>query len=112
MDERLVLRRDNEYILYVLKFVSIHTYIFVMICNDMCVYIYTYIYFIYICILIYIDLIFSIYTYKIINIHIHIYIYGCGSKCKVWIKPPPIQTFRKDLIQTFDPDLWNDIMYW
>ena len=25
---------------------------------------------------------------------------------------PPIQTFRKDLIQTFDPDLWNDIMYW
>ena len=45
--------------------------------------------------------------------------YGCGSKCKVWIKPrshtrsrPPIQTFRKDLIQTFDPDLWNDIMYW
>ena len=22
---------------------------------------------------------------------------------------PPIQTFRKDLIQTFDPDLWNDI---
>ena len=47
------------------------------------------------------------------------YIYGCGSKCKVWIKPrshtrsrPPIQTFRKDLIQTFDPDLWNDIMYW
>ena len=47
------------------------------------------------------------------------YIYGCGSKCKVWIKPrshtrsrPPIQTFRKDLIQTFDPDLWNDIIYW
>ena len=25
---------------------------------------------------------------------------------------PPIQTFRKDLFQTFDPDLWNDIMYW
>ena len=25
---------------------------------------------------------------------------------------PPIQTFRKDLIQTFDPDLWNDIMFW
>ena len=25
---------------------------------------------------------------------------------------PPIQTFRKDLIQTLDPDLWNDIMYW
>ena len=25
---------------------------------------------------------------------------------------PPLQTFRKDLIQTFDPDLWNDIMYW
>ena len=25
---------------------------------------------------------------------------------------PPIQTFRKDLIQTFDPDLWNDIIYW
>ena len=26
---------------------------------------------------------------------------------------PPIQTFRKGLIQTFDPDLWNnDIMYW
>ena len=25
---------------------------------------------------------------------------------------PPIQTIRKDLIQTFDPDLWNDIMYW
>ena len=23
---------------------------------------------------------------------------------------PPIQTFRKDLIQTFDPDLWNDII--
>ena len=50
---------------------------------------------------------------------IYIYTYGCGSKCKVWIKPrshtrsrPPIQTFRKDLIQTFDPDLWNDIMYW
>ena len=45
--------------------------------------------------------------------------YGCGSKCKVWIKPrshtrsrPPIQTFRKDLIQTFDPDLWNDIIFW
>ena len=44
---------------------------------------------------------------------------GCGSKCKVWIKPrshtrsrPPIQTIRKDLIQTFDPDLWNDIRYW
>ena len=43
--------------------------------------------------------------------HIYIYIertgylYGCGSKCKVWIKPrshtrsrPPIQTFRKDMI--------------
>ena len=48
-----------------------------------------------------------------------IHTYGCGSKCKVWIKPrshtrsrPPIQTFRKDLMQTFDPDLWNDIMYW
>ena len=25
---------------------------------------------------------------------------------------PPIQTIRKDLIQTLDPDLWNDIMYW
>ena len=25
---------------------------------------------------------------------------------------PPIQTCRKDLIQTFDPDLWNDIIYW
>ena len=25
---------------------------------------------------------------------------------------PPIQTIRKDLIQTFDPDFWNDIMYW
>ena len=25
---------------------------------------------------------------------------------------PPIQTFRKDLIQTFDPDLWNDIIFW
>jgi len=22
---------------------------------------------------------------------------------------PPIQTFRKDLIQTSDPDLWNDV---
>ena len=54
--------------------------------------------------------------YEIIYIQ---YTCGCGSKCKVWIKPrshtrsrPPIQTFRKDLIQTFDPDLWNDIMYW
>ena len=44
---------------------------------------------------------------------------GCGSTCKVWTKPrshtrsrPPIQTIRKDLIQTFDPDLWKDIMYW
>ena len=43
MDERLVLRRDNEYILYVLKFVSIHAYIFVMIC----IYIYIYLCFIY-----------------------------------------------------------------
>jgi len=51
-------------------------------------------------------------------VYIYIYIYVCGSKCKVWIKPRshtrsrlPIQTIRKDLIQTFDPDLWNDIMY-
>ena len=25
---------------------------------------------------------------------------------------PLIQTFRKDSIQTFDPDLWNDTIYW
>ena len=47
------------------------------------------------------------------------YRYGCGSKCKVWIKPrshtrsrPPIQTSDPDLSKGFDPDLWNDIMYW
>ena len=44
--------------------------------------------------------------------------HGCGSKCKVWIKTrshkrsrPLIQTFPRELIQTIDPDLWNDIIY-
>ena len=43
---------------------------------------------------------------------------GCGSKCKVWIKPwshkrsrPLIQTCPRELIQNFDPHLWNDLMY-
>ena len=49
---------------------------------------------------------------------IYIYIYGCGSKCKVWIKPrshkrsrPLIQTPDPDLSKGVDPDLWNDIIY-
>ena len=44
--------------------------------------------------------------------------YGCGSKCKVWIKPrshkrsrPLIQTPDPDLSKGVDPDLWNDIIY-
>ena len=44
--------------------------------------------------------------------------YGCGSKCKVWIKPrshkrsrPLIQTPNPDLSKGVDPDLWNDIIY-
>ena len=28
----------------------------------------------------------------------------------LWSRPP-IQTFPRELIQTFDPDLWNDIIY-
>ena len=48
-----------------------------------------------------------------------IYIYGCGSKCKVWIKPlshtrsrPPIQTSDPDLSKGFDPDLWSRPLEW
>ena len=46
-------------------------------------------------------------------------IYGCGSKCKVWIKPrshtrsrPPIQTSDPDLSKGFDPDLWSRPLEW
>ena len=45
--------------------------------------------------------------------------YGCGSKCKVWIKPrshtrsrPPIQTSDPDLSKGFDPDLWSRPLEW
>ena len=48
-----------------------------------------------------------------------IYIYGCGSKCKVWIKPrshkrsrPLIQTPDPDLSKGVDPDLWSRPLEW
>ena len=47
-------------------------------------------------------------------------LHGCSSKCKVWIRQshkrsrPLIQTpdpdLSKGVAQTFDPDLWNDII--
>ena len=50
---------------------------------------------------------------------VHIYIYGCGSKCKVWIKPrshkrsrPLIQTPDPDLSKGVDPDLWSRPLEW
>ena len=48
-----------------------------------------------------------------------IYPYGCGSKCKVWIKPrshkrsrPLIQTPDPDLSKGVDPDLWSRPLEW
>ena len=45
--------------------------------------------------------------------------YGCGSKCKVWIKPrshkrsrPLIQTPDPDLSKGGDPDLWSRPLEW
>ena len=45
--------------------------------------------------------------------------YGCGSKCKVWIKPrshkrsrPLIQTPDPDLSKGVDPDLWSRPLEW
>ena len=40
--------------------------------------------------------------------------YGCGSKCKVWIKPRShtIQTSDPDLSKGFDPDLWSRPLEW
>ena len=45
--------------------------------------------------------------------------YGCGSKCKVWIKPrshkrsrPLIQTPDPDLSKGVDPDLWSRPLQW
>ena len=53
---------------------------------------------------------------EIIGIHTHTY--GCGSKCKVWIKPrshkrsrPLIQTPDPDLSNGVDPDFWNDRIF-
>ena len=50
---------------------------------------------------------------------VYIDIFGCGSKCKVWIKPrshtrsrPPIQTSDPDLSKGFDPDLWSRPLEW
>ena len=47
------------------------------------------------------------------------YLYGCGSKCKVWIKPrshkrsrPLIQTPDPDLSKGVDPDLWSRPLEW
>ena len=47
------------------------------------------------------------------------YLYGCGSKCKVWIKPrshkrsrPLIQTPDPDLSKGLDPDLWSRPLEW
>ena len=49
----------------------------------------------------------------------HPYTYGCGSKCKVWIKPrshtrsrPLIQTSDPDHSKGFDPDLWSRPLEW
>ena len=54
-----------------------------------------------------------------VSISICTHIYGCGSKCKVWIKPrshtrsrPPIQTSDPDLSKGFDPDLWSRPLEW
>ena len=45
--------------------------------------------------------------------------FGCGSKCKVWIKPrshkrsrPLIQTPDPDLSKGVDPDLWSRPLEW
>ena len=47
------------------------------------------------------------------------YTCGCGSKCKVWIKPrshkrsrPLIQTPDPDLSKGVDPDLWSRPLEW
>ena len=65
-----------------------------------------------------------LHVFCIYNIRIHNYTYmAAAQNVRSGSSPgpthdpdlrsrPPIQTFRKDLIQTFDPDLWNDIMYW
>ena len=35
---------------------------------------------------------------------------GPTNDLDLWSRPP-IQTFPRELIQTFDPDLWNDKIY-